>query len=149
MAVFTNHVILTVYNTCRHLPTRENIQVHISCKAPICTWLRTAYSCYRTSRFQEEHALHDTSWENLGEGLRTFSGMCTLSNCIFQSVSLKCCLWGFVPWLNLKNNCHGCILIYTTGNDNIFIFLIAATAHDLLLPIITYYNLFLTDINYD
>ena len=37
MAVFTNHVILTVYNTCRHLPTRINIQVHISCKAPICT----------------------------------------------------------------------------------------------------------------
>ena len=31
MAVFTNDVILTVYNTCRHLPTCENIQVHISC----------------------------------------------------------------------------------------------------------------------
>ena len=40
------------------------------------------------------------------------------------------------------------MVIYTTGNDNIFIFLTAATAHYLLLPIITYYNLFLTDIIY-
>ena len=27
--------------------------------------------------------------ENLGEGLKTFSGMCTLSNCIFQSFSVR------------------------------------------------------------
>ena len=80
--------------------------------------------------------------ENLGEGLRKFSGMCTLCNCIFQSFSLKCCLCEFVPWLNLKKNYHRCIVIYTTGNDNIFIFLTAATAHYLLLPIITYYYLF-------
>ena len=84
--------------------------------------------------------------ENLGEGLRKFSGMCTLCNCIFQSFSLKCCLCEFVPWLNLKKNHHRCIVIYTTGNDNIFIFLTAATAHYLLLRIITYYYLFFTDI---
>ena len=47
-----------------------------------------------------------------------------------------------------EKNYHTCIVIYTTGNDNIFIFLTAATAHYLLLPIITYYNLFLTDIIY-
>ena len=57
--------------------------------------------------------------ENLGKGLRTFSGMCTLSNCIFQSFSLKCCLCVFVPLLNSNKKFYGCNLIYTAGNVNI------------------------------
>ena len=57
--------------------------------------------------------------DNLGEGLRTFSGMCTLSNCIFQSFSLKSCLCVFVPLLNSNKKFYGCNLIYTAGNDNI------------------------------
>ena len=57
--------------------------------------------------------------ENLGKGLRTFSGMCTLSNCIFQSFSLKCCLSIFVPLLNSNKKFYGCNLIYTAGNVNI------------------------------
>ena len=36
--------------------------------------------------------------ENLGEGLRTFSGMCTLSNFTFQSFSLERCLCVFEQW---------------------------------------------------
>ena len=60
--------------------------------------------------------------ENLGKGLRTFSGMCTLSNCIFQSFSLKCCLSVFVPLLNSNKKFYGCNLIYTAGNDNDFLF---------------------------
>ena len=54
--------------------------------------------------------------ENLGEWLRTFCRMCTLSNCIFQSI---CCLCVFVPLLNLKKQFYGCNLIYTAGNNNI------------------------------
>ena len=57
--------------------------------------------------------------DNLGEWLRTFSGMCTLSNCMFQSISLKCCLCVFVPLLNLNKKFYRCNLIYTAGNDNI------------------------------
>ena len=57
--------------------------------------------------------------EILDEGLRTFSGMCTLSNCIFKSFSLKCCLCVFVPLLNSNKKFYGCNLIYTAGNDNI------------------------------
>ena len=57
--------------------------------------------------------------ENLGEGLRTFSEMCTLSNCIFQSFPLKCCLCVFVPLLNSNKKFYRCNLIYTAGNDNI------------------------------
>ena len=53
--------------------------------------------------------------ENLCEGLRTFSGMCTLSNCIFQSFSLKCCLCEFVPLVNSEKKFYRCNLIYKTG----------------------------------
>ena len=56
---------------------------------------------------------------DLGKVLRTFSGMFTMSNCVFQSFSLKYRLCEFVPLLNWKQKYYGYILIYTTGNDNI------------------------------
>ena len=60
------------------------------------------------------------SWdhENLREGLRVFSGLCTASNCNCQSFSLKGCLREFV-WLlhwnhHPRMDCH-----IHTGNDNV------------------------------
>ena len=59
--------------------------------------------------------------ENLGEGLRTFSGMCTLSNCIFQSFSLKSCLCVFVPLLN-SNKSSMDVISFTQLETTIFPF---------------------------
>ena len=70
-------------------------------------------SCF--ARLVMTRQLLSRDHENLGEGLNTFSGMCTLSNCNFQSFSLKCCLCEFIPLVNWEKKFYGCNLIYTTG----------------------------------
>ena len=111
-------------NTCTvvqehylNTPTREIIQVRFTWKALISIWGRTACSWWQLILhdlkfssevcFARRFMTKQFPWpdhEILGEGLGIFSGMCTLSNCILQSFSLKLCMCEFVPLLNWKKH---------------------------------------------
>ena len=98
-----------------------------TCKAPIWAWRRlhtpvTGPQVLKRSmlcKTRHDYTAPQPRYENLGKQLRIFSGKCTLSNCIFQSFSLKCCFCEFAPLLKWKNKFYRCNLIYTTGQDDI------------------------------
>ena len=48
------------------------------------------------------------------------------------TTGLNCCLCEFVPLLNWRKECYGCILIYITGNDKVSLLMSAISRYEVI-----------------